>query len=218
MPRYAIWHHGTWSPLLPPGSKPLPEPMLTDHQESLVAFTWGHFDKKCSTSIGYMSFKITILRSLLHLLRASELSVKILKFFLLLKYWCCHCILQLLYAWPSRRSIVSSDDKIAIYFLKTAQVAGSTSQPRVSRCHQFQVWMPYHSELLYWLMVATDIDDGWGWGEVTGITWRDQTCSLDYWEKFMLKSMLFNKYFSNMASDWLAGAASQSEARFEIFC
>ena len=140
------------------------------------------------------------------------------EFFFLLKYWCCHCILQLLYAWPSRRSTVSSDDKIAIYFLKTAQVAGSTSQPRVSRCHQFQVWMPYHSELLYWLMVATDIDDGWGWGEVTGITWRDQTCSLDYWEKFMLKSMLFNKYFSNMASDWLAGAASQSEARFEIFC
>ena len=34
--------------LLPDGTKPLPEPMLTYHQSGLVAFTWRQFHTKCS--------------------------------------------------------------------------------------------------------------------------------------------------------------------------
>ena len=33
------WGYG----LLPYGIKPIPEPILTDHQGSRVAFTWGQF-------------------------------------------------------------------------------------------------------------------------------------------------------------------------------
>ena len=47
--------------LLPNGTKPLPEPMLTYHQWGLMAFTWGQFYRKCSMhlSILDMSLKIT---------------------------------------------------------------------------------------------------------------------------------------------------------------
>ena len=40
--------------IMPDGIKPSPEPMLTDHQWGLRAFTWGQFHKKCSRYI-YLS-------------------------------------------------------------------------------------------------------------------------------------------------------------------
>ena len=39
---------GSSNGLLPDGTKPLPEPMLTNHQCGVVAFTWGQFHRKCS--------------------------------------------------------------------------------------------------------------------------------------------------------------------------
>ena len=55
---------GPGNGLLPDGTKPLPEPMLTYHQWSLVAFTWGQFHMKCSrylplTWVWKSLFKIT---------------------------------------------------------------------------------------------------------------------------------------------------------------
>ena len=39
-----IWVNiGSGNVLLPDGTKPLPEPMLTYHQQGLVTFTWGQF-------------------------------------------------------------------------------------------------------------------------------------------------------------------------------
>ena len=51
-PSDAIWRQilvniGSGNGLLPDGTKPLPEPMLTDHQWSPVTFIWGQFRKKC---------------------------------------------------------------------------------------------------------------------------------------------------------------------------
>ena len=44
-----IWVNiGSGNGLLPDGTKPLPEPMLTYHHWSLVAFTWEQFHMKCS--------------------------------------------------------------------------------------------------------------------------------------------------------------------------
>ena len=37
---------GSGSGLMPEGTKPLPEPMLTYHQLGPVAFIWGHYHKK----------------------------------------------------------------------------------------------------------------------------------------------------------------------------
>ena len=42
-----LGQHCSGNGLLPDGTKPLPEPMLTNHQWSLVAFNWGHFHGKC---------------------------------------------------------------------------------------------------------------------------------------------------------------------------
>ena len=45
------WHYRsrlTLAQVLPDGTKPLPEPMLTNHQSGLLAFTKGKFHKKCS--------------------------------------------------------------------------------------------------------------------------------------------------------------------------
>ena len=43
-----IWVNiGSGNGLLPDGTKPLPEPMLTDHQWSPVTFIWGQFHKRC---------------------------------------------------------------------------------------------------------------------------------------------------------------------------
>ena len=51
-PSDAIWRHGFWvnigsgNGLLPDGTKPLPEPMLTDHQWSPVTFILRQFHKR----------------------------------------------------------------------------------------------------------------------------------------------------------------------------
>ena len=43
-----IWVNiGSDNGLVPDGTKPLPEPMLTNHQGGLLAFTWGQFHWKC---------------------------------------------------------------------------------------------------------------------------------------------------------------------------
>ena len=39
-------NNGSGNDLLPNGTKPLPEPMLTYHQLGSVAFIWGHYHKK----------------------------------------------------------------------------------------------------------------------------------------------------------------------------
>ena len=42
-----IWVNiGSGNGLLPDGTKPLPEPVLTYHQSGPVAFTWGQFHMK----------------------------------------------------------------------------------------------------------------------------------------------------------------------------
>ena len=43
---------GSGNGLLPQGTRPLPEPMLTYHQWDPVSFTWVQFHRKCS---GYVS-------------------------------------------------------------------------------------------------------------------------------------------------------------------
>ena len=48
MPYSEIWVNiGSGNGLLPDGTKPLPEPMLTDHQWSPVTFILGQFHKRC---------------------------------------------------------------------------------------------------------------------------------------------------------------------------
>ena len=43
-----IWVNiGSGNGLLPDSTKPLPEPMLTDHQQSPVTFIFGQFHKRC---------------------------------------------------------------------------------------------------------------------------------------------------------------------------
>ena len=65
---------GSGNGLLPDGTKPLPEPMLTDNQWGIVAFTWGQFHNKYSRlSILNMSLKITYLKLQPHLPGANEL-------------------------------------------------------------------------------------------------------------------------------------------------
>ena len=52
LPSDAIWWHrscqhiGSANGLLPDGTKPLPEPMLTHHRWGPVNVNWGHFHKK----------------------------------------------------------------------------------------------------------------------------------------------------------------------------
>ena len=41
----------------PYGTKPLPEPMLTKHQQSLVAFIWGQFPRKYSRYLAWNEFE-----------------------------------------------------------------------------------------------------------------------------------------------------------------
>ena len=56
-PEDAIWRRrsrvntGSGNGLLPDGTKPLPEPMLTNHQWGLVVFTWEQFHSKSSRDI-----------------------------------------------------------------------------------------------------------------------------------------------------------------------
>ena len=51
-PSDAIWRQiwiniGSGNGLVPDGTKPLPEPMLTDHQWSPVTYISGQFHKRC---------------------------------------------------------------------------------------------------------------------------------------------------------------------------
>ena len=78
----AHWHHlviGIWvnlgsgNGLLPVGTKPLPKPMLTNHQWGLVPFTWGQFHRKYSRYKLDICLKITNLRLQTHLQGTNEL-------------------------------------------------------------------------------------------------------------------------------------------------
>ena len=85
-----IWQHRygstmahvmAWCPysscndLLPDGTKPLHEPMLTNHEWGLVAFPWGQFYRNRSRNLFVIWFwKCFYLRLQLHLPGASELT------------------------------------------------------------------------------------------------------------------------------------------------
>ena len=56
---------GSSNGLVPAGTKPLPKPMLTNHQNGPVAFIWGGYTGKIS--INDKSVKITTLMLQLHL-------------------------------------------------------------------------------------------------------------------------------------------------------
>ena len=64
---------GSGNGLLPDGIKSLPEPMLTNHQWDLVAFSQGQFHRKWSRYISPYDFEIIILRLLPHLPAANEI-------------------------------------------------------------------------------------------------------------------------------------------------
>ena len=53
-----MWRHRSWSTLSPDGIKPLPEPMLTNHQWGLGAFTEKQFHRECPRYQNH-KFKIT---------------------------------------------------------------------------------------------------------------------------------------------------------------
>ena len=54
-----IWVNiGSDNGLLPDDTKPLPEPMLTNHQWGVMAFTWGQYHRKCPRYLS-LSLKIT---------------------------------------------------------------------------------------------------------------------------------------------------------------
>ena len=76
-----IWVNiGSGAGLLPDGTKPLHEPMLTNHQWGLRAFLWGWFHGKCWTYVSLIGvWKLLIKRLQLHLPGANELNT----FFLL---------------------------------------------------------------------------------------------------------------------------------------
>ena len=61
----AIWCLSTQSTkgnsLFPDGTKPLPEPLLTFHQWSIVTFTWGQFHRKLSRYLSLFN-NVMILR------------------------------------------------------------------------------------------------------------------------------------------------------------
>ena len=65
--------------LLPDGIKPLPEPMLTDHQEGLVAFVSGQFHKIPRPPFTKVSLKITCLKLNWNLPGANELNLNVTK-------------------------------------------------------------------------------------------------------------------------------------------
>ena len=79
-PSDAIWRQEIWvsigsgNGLFPDGTKPLPEPMLTDHQWSPVTFIWGQFQEIPQPSTTRISLKMTYLKFHLNLPGASELT------------------------------------------------------------------------------------------------------------------------------------------------
>ena len=79
-PSETIWQQiwvniGSGNGLLPDGTKPLPDPVLIDHQWSLAAFTWPQFHMKCSR-YRYLIWVSKFINSRLqpHLPRANELN------------------------------------------------------------------------------------------------------------------------------------------------
>ena len=60
--------------LLPEGTKPLPEPMLTYHQLGLVAFIWGKFHRRYYSHHSLVSLKVTYLKLNWNLSGANELT------------------------------------------------------------------------------------------------------------------------------------------------
>ena len=56
-PSDAIWQQRSGSTLAPDGTKPLPEPMLTNHQRVLVAFPWGQLHRGCSRYLSWYAFE-----------------------------------------------------------------------------------------------------------------------------------------------------------------
>ena len=71
-----IWVNiGSGNGLLPAGTKPLPEPMLTGHQWSPMTFILGQFHKRClKPSITKIYLKITCLKFHSNLPGANELT------------------------------------------------------------------------------------------------------------------------------------------------
>ena len=70
-----IWVNiGSGNGLLPDGTKPLPEPMLIDHQCSPVTFILGQFHEMPQSSITEVSLKITYLKFHSNLPGANELN------------------------------------------------------------------------------------------------------------------------------------------------
>ena len=65
---------GSGNGLLPDGTKPLLEPMLTYHQKGLVAFIWGQFHEIPQPPFIKVSLKITYLKLNWNLPGVSELS------------------------------------------------------------------------------------------------------------------------------------------------
>ena len=51
------WIWVNTGPVVPSANKPLPGPMLTNHQWSVVAFTWGQFHRKYSRYKSLISIK-----------------------------------------------------------------------------------------------------------------------------------------------------------------
>ena len=66
---------GSGNGLLPDGTKPLPEPILTNHKWGLVAFTWEQFHRKCPRYLSLIwVWKIANSRFQLQLPGANELN------------------------------------------------------------------------------------------------------------------------------------------------
>ena len=74
-----IWINiGSGNGLLPDGTKPLPEPMLTDHQWSPATFILGQFHKRCLNHQLLKSvWKLHVLRFHSHFPGANELNSQI---------------------------------------------------------------------------------------------------------------------------------------------
>ena len=73
----SVWVNiGSGNGLLPDGTKPLPEPMLTYHQLGRVAFTWWQYSLEMLTvSLTKRGLKITHLKSQPHFSGGNELKV-----------------------------------------------------------------------------------------------------------------------------------------------
>ena len=57
----------SWWQFMVDGTKPLPEPLLTNHQWGLVAFVWGKFHGKCSTYLMVIRFRKLVIEDHSHI-------------------------------------------------------------------------------------------------------------------------------------------------------